>query len=223
MSFIKKVLGIEQLEIKLDKNLKNMEGNLKTSWNWINYLHELEQDNKQKIKKLIDENKELKELIKEKNSVLVPEQAVKKEAPPAITKPLLNKSEPKIAVKELNLAEPVAEPKEAIINPELPIQGGETKDKLTFKNIDISGLGKKEAYILQILYQLACFDASSSIETPRIFENLPYNITIRGLRKKMYKLQEQGVVNSVMVGNSRRWFLDMNKLSKLKEFLAARA
>jgi hypothetical protein len=56
-----------------------MEGNLKTSWNWINYLHELEQDNKQKIKNLIEENKELKELIKGKNTIPVPEQEEKKE------------------------------------------------------------------------------------------------------------------------------------------------
>jgi len=64
MGIIKKMLGIEELEKKVNDNLKNMEGNLKTSWNWINYLHELEQDNKQKIKNLIEENKELKELIK---------------------------------------------------------------------------------------------------------------------------------------------------------------
>jgi hypothetical protein len=218
MGFLKKVLGIEQIEIKVDKSLKNMEGNLKTSWNWINYLHELEQDNKQKIKKLIDENKELKELIKEKNTILVPEQIAKKEATQMsqiLQKPALNQIKSKIAQEPLNIEEPIQA--QGIIEP------SDIKEKLTFKNIDISGLGKKEAYILQILYQLACFDASSSIETPKIFENLPYSITIRGLRKKMYKLQDQGVVNSVMVGNSRKWFLDMNKLSKLKEFLASRA
>ncbi|MDD4352923.1 MAG: hypothetical protein PHN56_00545 [Candidatus Nanoarchaeia archaeon] len=221
MSFIKKVLGITELENKVDKSLKNMEGNLKTSWNWINYLHEMEQDNKQKIKKLLDENKELKELIKEKNSVLVPEQIIQKEASKIMQKPMQSEIKAINSSEELILEEPnedSAELSEPISENE-PIQ----KEKLTFKNIDISGLGKKEAYILQILYQMACFDASSSIETPKIFENLPYTITIRGLRKKMYKLQEQGVVNSVMVGNSRRWFLDMNKLSKLKEFLASRA
>ena len=221
MGFIKKVLGIEQIEEKVDKSLKNMEGNLKTSWNWINYLHELEQDNKQKIKKLIEENKELKELIKEKNTVIVPEQVQKKEASQVMVKPVLNELKPKTETEELDLEEPEEEPDEKQENTQTI--SNESEQKLTFKNIDISGLGKKEAYILQILYQLACFDASSSIETPRIFENLPYAITIRGLRKKMYKLQEQGVVNSVMVGNSRRWFLDMNKLSKLKEFLASRA
>lgn len=216
MGFIKKILGIEQIEAKVDKSLKNMEGNLKTSWNWINYLHELEQDNKQKIKKLIDENKELKELIKDKNTILVPEQIVKKEASQMMQKTVLNEvraqSIQEQAQEEEGEAEQIKETAQSV-GPE----------KLTFKNIDISGIGKKDAYILQILYQLACFDASSSIETPKIFENLPYSITIRGLRKKMYKLQEQGVVNSVMVGNSRRWFLDMNKLSKLKEFLASRA
>jgi hypothetical protein len=219
MSFLKKVLGIEQLESKVDKSLKNMEGNLKTSWNWINYLHELEQDNKQKIKKLIDENKELKELIKEKNTAIVPEQIAKKEASQMLQKSVLNELKPKIAHEQAAKKEIEGE----LIEEKSINSSVDTKEKLTFKNIDISGLGKKDAYILQILYQLACFDASSSIETPKIFENLPYSITLRGLRKKMYKLQEQGVVNSVMVGNSRRWFLDMNKLSKLKEFLASRA
>ncbi|MFA5303461.1 MAG: hypothetical protein WC393_02905 [Candidatus Nanoarchaeia archaeon] len=219
MSFLKKVLGIEQLESKVDKSLKNMEGNLKTSWNWINYLHELEQDNKQKIKKLIDENKELKELIKEKNTIVVPEQIANKEASQMHHKHVLNEVKSKITHEQAAKEELEGE----LIEEKGIEASADTKEKLTFKNIDISGLGKKDAYILQILYQLACFDASSSIETPKIFENLPYSITLRGLRKKMYKLQEQGVVNSVMVGNSRRWFLDMNKLSKLKEFLASRA
>jgi hypothetical protein len=222
MGFLKKVLGIEQIEQKVDKSLKTMEGNLKTSWNWINYLHEMEQDNKQKIKKLIDENKELKELIKEKNTALVPEQISKKETqkmPKLPQNQALNEERAKLAKNNLNEGELNEEPMQS---KEIAQQAG-NKENLIFKNIDISGLGKKEAYILQILYQLACFDASSSMETPRIFENLPYTITIRGLRKKMYKLQAQGAVNSVTVGNSRRWFLDMNKLSKLKEFLALRA
>jgi hypothetical protein len=221
MGFLKKVLGIERIEEKVDKSIKHMEGNLKTSWNWINYLHELEQDNKQKIKKLIDENKELKELIKGNNTILVPEQIVNKEEHKLANKPVLNESKGKNINKSLNLnktAEELEEQKEKILNNDLV-----EHEKLTFKNIDISGLGKKDAYILQILYQLACFDASSSIETPKVFGNLPYTITLRGLRKKMYKLQTQGVVNSVKVGNSRRWFLDMNKLSKLKEFLSLRA
>jgi len=209
MGIIKKILGIEELEKKVNDNLKNMEGNLKTSWNWINYLHELEQDNKQKIKNLIEENKELKELIKGKNTILVPEQEEKTEP---LTKPQLNKTTSEQAVEVLN---PQAQQEK--------IQEISEQTGLTFKNIDISGLGKNDAFILQILYQMACFDASSSIETPRIYENLPYSITERGLRKKMYKLQEQGIVSSVMVGNARRWFLDMNKLSRLKQFLAEKA
>jgi hypothetical protein len=212
MGIIKKILGIEELEKKVNDNLKNMEGNLKTSWNWINYLHELEQDNKQKIKSLIDENKELKELIKGKNTILVPEQEEKAEP---LAKPQLNKTNSQQAIKALNEQEITEKTQENISE--------KTETGLTFKNIDISGLGKNDAYILQILYQMACFDASSSIETPRIYENLPYAITERGLRKKMYKLQEQGIVSSVMVGNTRRWFLDMNKLSRLKQFLAEKA
>ncbi|MDD5500018.1 MAG: hypothetical protein PHT91_04055 [Candidatus Nanoarchaeia archaeon] len=206
MGIIKRVLGIEELESKFEKSIKTMQGSIKTSWNWITYLHELEQDNKQKIKKLIEENKELKEIIKEKNTPIVPEQKNSKEYAKTLQKTTLNENK----AKKEEITEQKAEP--ALL-----------KEELTFKKIDISGLGKKEAYILQILYQMACFDASSSIETPRIHENLPYTITIRGLRKKMYKLQEQGVLNSVMVGNSRKWFLDMNKLSKLKEFLTLRA
>lgn len=210
MGFIKKVLGIEELESNVNKKLNTMEGNLKTSWNWISYLHELEQDNKQKIKNLIEENKELKELIKEKNTVLVPEQSYEKKELKIAQKSILNENAEGIEESSIKIAEPIA------------AKSG-SESEIAFKNIDISGIGKNEAFILQILYQMACFDASSSIETPRIHDNLPYNITIRGLRKKMYKLEEQGIVSSVMIGNSRRWFLDMGKISKLKEFLKAKA
>jgi hypothetical protein len=202
MGFFRKILGVEELEKKVDKNIKQMETNLKTSWNWINYLHELEQDNKLKIKTLIEENQELKELIKGNHAHIVPELSGEKSE---------LKHEKKAVITE-----------ESALNEEIAEENSKS-NAMTFKNIDISGLGKKEAYILQILYQMACFDASSAIETSKIYENLPYSITMRGLRKKMYKFQEQGIVNSVMVGNSRRWFLDMSKVSRLKEFLSEHA
>lgn len=194
MGFFGRLAGVDKLEKKVDKEITQLEKNLKTSWNWINYLHELEQDNKTKIKQLMKENEELKELIKERPVLNSPE-------------PMKEKKEKKTVKEKEEVPEPVKEK----TNP------------LNLKKIDISGIGKKEAYILQILYQLACFDASSSIETGKIYDNLPYNITKRGLRKKLYKLQEQSAINSVMYGNSRRWFLDMNKLAKLKQFLSQRA
>ena len=193
MKFLKRLCGVEELEKNVKKDMEQMEKNLKTSWNWINYLHELEQDNKTKIKQLTTENEELKELMKNRS---------------------------------LLMNEPAREPKKAKEEAEVPELKKEKMMKepdLNLKNIDISGIGKKEAFILQILYQLACFDSSSSITTSKIFDNLPYKITKRGLRKKMYKLEEQGAIGSARYGNSRRWFLDMGKLAKLKKFLSARA
>ncbi len=189
MSFFKRLLGVEDLEKSVGKELEQIKQNLKTSWNWINYLHELEQGNRAEIKKIKSENAELKELLKDRNQI--------------ITEPSNSKQVIKDKIK-------VPDEKKVI------------KSDLKFKNIDISGIGKKEAFVLQILYQLACFDASSSIETAKVFDNLPYSITKRGLRKKLYKLQEQGIIDSVMYGNSRKWYLDMNKLAKLKQFLAIR-
>ncbi|MBN1923180.1 MAG: hypothetical protein JW791_00275 [Nanoarchaeota archaeon] len=196
MGFLKRILGVEELENNVNKEFSQIKQNLKTSWNWINYLHELEQGNRAEIKRLTAENSELKELLKEGNRTI--QEPVK----PASSEE--KKEKPNKEPKAAEAKEPV-------------------KSELTFKNIDISGIGKKEAFVLQILYQLACFDDSSSIETGKIFNNLPYTITKRGLRKKLYKLQEQGIIDSVMYGNTRKWFLDMNKLAKLKQFLARRA
>ncbi len=193
MGFLEKLFGIDKIHKRLDSELYDLRKNLKTSWNWINYLHELEQDNKAKIKQLMEENKELKELIKELS--------------------LRKEEHNKVEVKEeQSVAEPVPAKEEV-----------KERSDIAFKEVDVNGIGKKEVYILQILYQLACFDSSSSIETSKIYENLPYSITKRGLRKKLYKLQEKGIISSVSYGNSKRWYLDMGKLAKLKEFLAKRA
>lgn len=183
MGFFKRLLGVERLENKTERELEQIKKNLKTSWSWVNYLHELEQENRTRIKKLEDENAELKELVKKDAVIEVPQK------------------------KEVKKAQKVPKQK---------------KSDLSFKEIDISGVGKKEAYVLQILYQLACFDGSSSIKTSDIFSHLPYQITNRGLRKKLYKLEEQGLINSVKYGNTRKWFLYMDKLSKLKQFLVQR-
>lgn len=195
MGFFKRMLGVEKLEKKVKKEIEHLEKNLKTSWNWINYLHELEQDNKSKIKQLMQENEELKELIKERNLK-------------AIKEPTKEAKKGKEEKKEKK---------------KVPEQKKPANSNLNLKKVDISGIGKKESYVIQILYQLACFDSSSSITTTKVFENLPYKITKRGLRKKLYKLEEKGIIGSMMYGNSRRWFLEMNKLAKLKQFLARRA
>jgi len=200
MGLLKKILGIDNLKQEMDKGFTEVEQKLKTSWNWINYLHELEQENKSTIEQLKKENTQLKELMKDKTEIL---QVPHKEVP-------VKKQEQKFEEQE---EEPMQE--------EPIAQKADSNIKL--KKIDISGIGQKEAYILQILYQLACFDQSSSIRTSKIHENLPYNITTRGLRKKLYKLQEQGIINSVMYGNTRKWFLDMNKITKVKQFLAKKA
>ena len=191
MGFFDKLFGVEKLEKKIKKDISQIEQNLKTSWNWINYLHELEQENRKKINHLIEENNQLKELVKNKGPVIMP---------------------------EIRAKTPVKAEKKHV-----PERKAKKDSAIKLKEMDIRGIGKKEAFILQILYQLACFDSSSSISTTKIHENLPYNITQRGLRKKLTKLMEQGIINSIPYGNRKRWFLDMSKLNKLKQFLSLKS
>lgn len=207
MGFLRKILGIEDFEKKkneeveqLKKEFEQVKSNLKTSWNWINYLHELEQDNRSRIKKIDDQGLELKELIKSELSI---KNRIKEAVP-------LQAAE--IIKERVN-----EDTKKSKLVPE------QKKEEPLMKEMDIKGIGKNEAYLLQILYRMACFDGSSSVETGKIFENLPYQITVRGLRKKLYKLQQQGIINSIMYGNTRRWYLDMEKLAKLKKFLTEKA
>ncbi|VVB74964.1 Uncharacterised protein [Candidatus Tiddalikarchaeum anstoanum] len=214
MGFLKKILGIENLEKKTEDELDQVKKNMKTSWSWVNYLHELEQDNRSRIKKLEDENSELKELFKaeierlsniqvsQNTGIKVQEKHIK-----------LNEDKEKSKTVPEQEEEDEDDEKEELLD----------KKGLPLKELDIQGIGKKEAYLLQILYQMACFDGSSSLETGKIFEHLPYQITVRGLRKKLYKLQQQGIIKSVMYGNTRKWYLDMEKLAKLKQFLTERA
>lgn len=204
MGFLKKFLGIDKFEEETIKKFEQVDNALKTSWNWVNYLHELEQDNKSKIKQLIKENEQLKELVKTNrlqnyNDVKVPE-------PNSLNTIQKQEIKHKIINKEaIKVKEGIKE---------------KVKSGVEFKKIDISGIGQKEAYIIQLLYQLACFDQSSSIRTSKIHSNLPYKISSRGLRKKLYKLDSQGIVSSIVMGNTRKWFLNMDKMTKLKELIS---
>ncbi len=198
MGIIKKILGIKDLEEKYDKKLHDYDTKigkireyLKTSWSWVNYLHELEQDNKKRIEHIEGENKELKSLIKEINE-----------------KRKLTKDIKEKVKEEAEKPEPESEP--------------ELENEIELKKIDIRGLGKKEAFILQILYKMASFDVISSLSTSGVYKNLPYDISKRGLRKKLYKLEELGLISSIKRGRARKWYLDMVKLEKLKSFLKTR-
>ncbi len=80
-------------------------------------------------------------------------------------------------------------------------------------------VGDKDKILLQILHQNAAIDETNSIPTKRIFDNLPFNITQRGLRKKLTSLESQGIISSKKEGKKRSWHVKTGELARVKELL----
>jgi hypothetical protein len=76
--------------------------------------------------------------------------------------------------------------------------------------------------ILQIMYDNASFDSNSAITTAKIFENVPFTITQRGLRKKLMGLLKKGVIGTVKRGNERHWHIKTGKISDVKKAILAK-
>lgn len=75
----------------------------------------------------------------------------------------------------------------------------------------------KDLTILQIMYDNACFEPGSAITTAKIFENVPFTITKRGLRKKLMNLLKKGVIGTVKRGNERHWHIKTGRISDVKK------
>jgi hypothetical protein len=84
------------------------------------------------------------------------------------------------------------------------------KEKATVEIVD------NDLMILQILHDNACFDSSSAITTGKIYENVPFTITKRGLRKKLMNLLRKGLIGTVKRGNERHWHIKTGKISDVK-------
>jgi hypothetical protein len=66
---------------------------------------------------------------------------------------------------------------------------------------------KIESMIIEILKQNKSFDESSAIPTSKIQQFLPFKITERGLRKKLEKMQIEGVISGLKMKKTKYWFL----------------
>ena len=83
-------------------------------------------------------------------------------------------------------------------------------------------INKNDDILLQVLHQNAAFDPSSALSTAFIYENLPFSITKRGLRKKLNSLVEKDLIGSKKDGNDRKWFVKTGKISQVKSIIKAR-
>lgn len=80
-------------------------------------------------------------------------------------------------------------------------------------------LPDKDLLLVQIIHQYAAFDKESSLETNTVYDNLTYEITKRGLRKKLNSLVDKGLLKTYKKGNCRHWYLNSGALAKIKKAL----
>lgn len=76
--------------------------------------------------------------------------------------------------------------------------------------------------ILHIMHQGAAFDPSNAVNTAQIYDNLPFQITKRGLRKKLITLVKQGFVMTSKKSNERYWYISTGRLAAVKQMIAAK-
>lgn len=86
----------------------------------------------------------------------------------------------------------------------------------------IYNLSKNDDILLRILHERAAFSYDAAMPTKDLYNNLPFSITMRGLRKKLQNLYKEGFVATKKIGNERRWFIKTGSLSKVKALLRQR-
>lgn len=79
---------------------------------------------------------------------------------------------------------------------------------------------EKDNVILQILHQNAAFSREGALSTQFIYNNLPFSITQRGLRKKLYALERMGLIARTREGKENKWYIRTGKLAEVKEKIA---
>jgi hypothetical protein len=72
------------------------------------------------------------------------------------------------------------------------------------------------------MHQNAAFDTPNAVTTAQIYDNLPFPITKRGLRKKLVGLSKQGVLMTFKRANERYWHISTGKLSSVKQAIKAK-
>lgn len=83
-------------------------------------------------------------------------------------------------------------------------------------------IGRNDDILLKILHENAAFSEDASIVTTELYSNLPFSITMRGLRKKLNGLEDSGLIASKKAGNERFWYIRTGSLSRVKGLLRAR-
>ena len=83
-------------------------------------------------------------------------------------------------------------------------------------------IADNELTILQILYDNASFESPSAISTSDIYQNVPFTITKRGLRKKLMAMLKKGLIRSVKRRNERYWHITTGKLADVKKAIKIR-
>ncbi len=79
-----------------------------------------------------------------------------------------------------------------------------------------------DVVVLQIMHQNAAFDTQNAVTTARIYDNLPFPITKRGLRKKLISLTKHGVLMTFKRANERYWHISTGKLASVKEVISSK-
>jgi predicted HTH transcriptional regulator len=92
-------------------------------------------------------------------------------------------------------------------------------EKEEIKEKEFVPVADSDVIVLQILHQKACFDENSAITTSDIYDNLPFSITQRGLRKKLRTLLKQGIVETFKSKNKRKWYIRTGRISDVKRVL----
>jgi len=97
----------------------------------------------------------------------------------------------------------------------------ESLAKEEFEREEIERAAKiEDKFIFQVLHNLAAFSEDTAIETTKIYRNIPFLITLRGLRKKLEQLEKNGLLKSYKKGNKRFWYIREGKISEVQEVLA---
>ncbi len=79
-----------------------------------------------------------------------------------------------------------------------------------------------DVVVLQIMHQNAAFDTLNAVTTAQIYDNLPFPITKRGLRKKLISLTKHGVLMTFKRANERYWHISTGKLASVKEAISSK-
>lgn len=227
MGIIKKILGIEELT-KRFVAIHDYFGQVNQ---WIHHLNSMGDDHSKKINSLSRKNMELiaimqkmlediEELKKEKDETHHSQKIKDSESSEKHLRQTERtySSEPKQLMAERKRTYRTEEEQDNAENKESGTVQRETVNTNEPERILIRrSLPKSDALLVQILHNNAAFDRGTSLTTKEIYDNIPYKISERGLRKKLMSLESIGLVTSKKEGNTRSWYISVGNIGKVKK------